>query len=127
MKTISLEILLNSPVFKGTYTTTNNIGYIYLMVNEATDSGIKIGKTRNPIERLYSYNRSTPYDVCKFIYLSPIYIDHHVVESKILNYIKNNITDPFPCRKEFFGIEHYPQILEVVLEAEKEFVIWKPD
>lgn len=97
-------------------------GIIYALFDSSFPKYLKIGYTRNPIQRLRDYNKSRPIDTCSYVYTSKLLIDILKREQKLLSRIYRytyNATD----RPEWFSIKYKEKIIKEIQLIENEIIL----
>ena len=99
-------------------------GWIYLLEDTADTRHLKVGKSSDVRQRLYSYNSVRAKSYCRYIALAGCFEDATLAESKILKHLQRKI-GAIEGKKEWFLSGHKEYILWVMREGEKEFPLVK--
>lgn len=96
-------------------------GYIYIVLDSVFPDEFKMGVTINVHKRLQQYNSDKPRKTAKVHYVSAMFADAELVETKILEAMYDR-TPPTTMSKEWFEMKFLDEAIFLIEEAEKEFI-----
>jgi len=96
-------------------------GYLYIFIDEAFPNYVKVGKSRDPYNRLNQYNTDKPYKSTKPIYISrPLkYVGN--IENEVLKHLRAVlIVDDIITAREWFNKDNLDYIKETIKSYEND-------
>lgn len=95
-------------------------GFVYIVLDSVFPDEFKIGITINVHKRLQQYNSDKPRKTAKVHYVSVMFDDADMVETKILEAMYDR-TPPTTMSKEWFEMKYLDEAIFLIETAEKEF------
>ncbi|CAL9958046.1 hypothetical protein VPHD518_0033 [Vibrio phage D518] len=95
-------------------------GFVYIVLDSVFPDEFKMGITINVHKRLQQYNSDKPRKTAKVHFVSVMFEDADMVETKILEAMYDR-TPPTTMSREWFPIQYLDEAVFLVEEAERNF------